>query len=397
MNMKKIYIVAILFSAMTIFGKANVTSAEVITLNPVGIDIYNGGCTNNDPVLAMTDNSFNTFCQSNEGALTSFNFDFSQIPQNAVINSLFANLLVHDPFICKTDNEIQVTKNRIVEGESIGDLGGSIGLHTVLQTFDRNATYGFIINANGCGSANRVFEYSLTIEYSFNTPAGANIAVVPINEVMLTFSEVIMAGQTTATQSLSGSSPPTGFKLGNPPTYYSISTTAQFNPSVEVCISYDETQFKNEKNLKLFHFENGAWVNVTTSVDTINNEICGSVSSFSEFGLFEDISIDYIIDEVQSFNLDPDIEQGLLDKLSAAKSANERNQNKTARNILKAFINLVNAQENKKITTNQANILRTDAQALIQSLGGNLLSTIFKWVLFGWLDGFINAMLSTKL
>ena len=233
--------------------------------------------------------------------------------------------------------------------------------------------------------------------FNGNTPLGQNIIVGPLSNVTLTYSEVPLGGQTMVNSTSSSPTPPSGFKLGNPPTYYSISTNAQFNPPVEVCISYDDTQFKNEKNLKLFHFENGQWVNVTTSLDTVNNIICGEVSSFSEFGLFEDITADHIIDEVKSFNLDPDIEQGLLDKLNAAKSAIERNQNKTARNILKAFINLVNAQDGKKITTDQANILRTDAQALINSLCGNLLSTIFKWVMFGWLDRFISAMLSSKL
>ncbi len=230
-----------------------------------------------------------------------------------------------------------------------------------------------------------------------NTPVGSSVLVGPFNNVTLVFSQVTQEGQTTVASSSSGPTPLSGFKLGNPPTYYSISTTAQFNPPVEICIGYDDTQFKNEKNLKLFHFENGAWTNVTTSLDTANNIICGEVSSFSEFGLFEDITVDHLIEQVENFNLDSDIEQGLLDKLSAAKSAIERNQNKTARNILKAFINLINAQDGKKITAEQAGILKTDTQALINQLGGNLLSTVFKWALFGWLDKFINAMLSTKL
>ena len=247
-------------------------------------------------------------------------------------------------------------------------------------------------------SRQEIAEMGFPIElFNGNTPPGQNIVVGPISGVTLTYVTVVVGGQTIVNPSSSGPTPPSGFKFGNPPTYYSISTTAEFNPPVEVCINYDDTQFKNENNLKLFHFENGQWINITTSLDTINNIICGQVSSFSEFGLFEDITTDHIIDEVKSFNLDPDIEQGLLDKLNSARSAIERNQNKTARNILKAFINLVNAQEGKKITTDQANILRTDAQALINSLGGNLLSTIFKWVLFGWIDKFIDAMLSTKL
>lgn len=275
-------------------------------------------------------------------------------------------------------------------GLSLNSSTGEIfGIPTVVEVTSFTVQ---VVDAN-----NKIATKDLSIIIHGNTPIGSNVLVGPLNNVALIFSQVIQEGHTTAASSSSGPTPPSGFKLGNPPTYYSISTTAQFNPPVEVCVTYDDTQFKNEKNLKLFHFESGQRVNVTTFLDTTSNVVCGSVSSFSEFGLFEEITVDHIIDEVQGFDLDPDIEQGLLDKLNAAKSAIERNQNKTARNILKAFINLVNAQEGKKITNDQANILRADAHALINSLGSNLLSTIFKWVMFGWLDKFINAMVGSKL
>lgn len=233
--------------------------------------------------------------------------------------------------------------------------------------------------------------------FNGNTPPGQNIVVGPLSGVTITYTEVTSGGQTTVISSSSGTTPPSGFKLGTPPTYYSVSTTAQFNPPVTVCINYDDTQFKNEKNLKLFHFENGRWVNATTSLDTISNIICGQASSFSEFGLFEDITVDHIADEVKSFNLESGIQQSLLDKLTAAKSAIERGQNKTARNILKAFINLVEAQKGKKITNEQAQILLTDTKALINSLGGFSLNSFFKFLLFGWLDKIINAMIGNKI
>lgn len=211
-----------------------------------------------------------------------------------------------------------------------------------------------------------------------NTPAGSNVIVGPINGVTLTFSQVTQEGQTTVASSSSGTQPPSGFKLGNPPIYHNISTTAVFNPPVEVCISYDDTQFRQENNLKLTHFENGQWVNVTTSLDTVNNIICGNVSFFSEFALFEDLDVGYIVSQVEEFNLDKDIEQGLLDKLNAAQSALNREQNKTAANILKAFANQVKAQKGKKITNEQANILLADANELIEVLNGGSLFSMLK-------------------
>src|SRR3989338_1408513 len=240
---------------------------------------------------------------------------------------------------------------------------------------------------------NRTAIKDLSITVHGNTPIGSNVQATSGNTT-LTFSSVTQEGNTSVASSSSGTTPPSGFKLGNPPTYYAISTTAVFTAPVEICVNYDEDQFRNENNLKLSHFENGQWVNVTTALDTINNVICGETSSFSEFTLFENLDVDYIIDEVLDFNLDEDIEQGLLDKLNAAKSAIERGQNKTARNILKAFINQVKAQKSKKITNEQANMLIADTNEFIEVLGGgSLLSRIGSALVGLWnkLSGLISS------
>ena len=51
-----------------------------------------------------------------------------------------------------------------------------------------------------------------------------------------------------------------------------------------ICINYSNVTFHgNENSLKLMHFEGGTWRNVTVSRDTVNNIICGSVTSFSPF------------------------------------------------------------------------------------------------------------------
>jgi hypothetical protein len=227
---------------------------------------------------------------------------------------------------------------------------------------------------------NNMATKDLSIVVHGNTLVGSNVVVGPLSGVTLTFSQVTQEGQTTVASSSSGTAPPSGFKLGNPPTYYDISTTAVFTAPVEICVNYDDTQFKNENNLKLSHFENGQWMNVTTLLDTANNIICGSVSSFSELALFENLDIDYITDEVKDFNFDEDIEQGLLDKLTAAKSALERGKTKTAINILKAFINQIKAQEGKKITNEQATVLLNDTETLINQLQNNPLVVFLKFI-----------------
>ena len=115
-----------------------------------------------------------------------------------------------------------------------------------------------------------------------NTPTGTNVQVSPDPAVTVTFAQVTAAGDTTATTSGTGPVPPTGFSLGTPTVYYEIATTATFTGTVTVCIDYDD-QFVSEAGLNLFHHDGADWTDVTTSLDTVGNEICGEVAGFSPF------------------------------------------------------------------------------------------------------------------
>jgi hypothetical protein len=126
-----------------------------------------------------------------------------------------------------------------------------------------------------------------------NTPAGSNVLVQPVDlatgktPVTLTFSTVTEGGVTGLVTRSAGPPPPTGFKLGNPLTYYDLATTASFTGFVTVCINYTGIAFDNEASLKLFHFEDPNWVDATVSLDTATHTICGSVTSLSPFAIVE--------------------------------------------------------------------------------------------------------------
>lgn len=122
---------------------------------------------------------------------------------------------------------------------------------------------------------------------------GPGVASQPVDSttgtspVTMTFSNVTQTGSTSLSTAPAGPPPPQGFKIGNPPTYFDISTTASFSGPVTVCISYAGVSYANESKIRLLHYENGAWVDVTTSVNTATKIVCGSVSSFSPFALVE--------------------------------------------------------------------------------------------------------------
>ena len=88
-------------------------------------------------------------------------------------------------------------------------------------------------------------------------------------------------------KSSSGPAAPTGFALGSPATYYDVTTTSAYTSLIQVCIKYGGVSYQDESALKLLHYENGQWTDVTTYLDTANDRICGRVSSLSPFAVME--------------------------------------------------------------------------------------------------------------
>lgn len=105
--------------------------------------------------------------------------------------------------------------------------------------------------------------------------------------VRVTFATVTSAGNTTLATSATGEPPPAGFALGLPPRYYDVSTTAGFTPPVSVCIELSGIAFSGPP--RIFHLEDGVWVDRTSSFDPASNTICASVMSLSPFIVVVDV------------------------------------------------------------------------------------------------------------
>jgi len=115
-----------------------------------------------------------------------------------------------------------------------------------------------------------------------DTPAGGNVTV-SVPGAAITFNTVTGSGTTTVTTSQSnpGGTLPSGFRVGGQ--FIDISTTATYTGNVTVGISYDPASTSDPQNQRLFHWNGSQWVDVTTSVDTVNHIVYGEVSSFSWF------------------------------------------------------------------------------------------------------------------
>jgi hypothetical protein len=100
--------------------------------------------------------------------------------------------------------------------------------------------------------------------------------------VTVTVSSVSSPGEMTLTTSAGGPAVPSAFTLGNPPVFYNLATTATFSGPVTVCIDISAVSFPTGSTLRLLHYENGAWTDVTSS-GPAGGVICGSVTSLSPF------------------------------------------------------------------------------------------------------------------
>jgi Tol biopolymer transport system component len=149
-----------------------------------------------------------------------------------------------------------------------------------------------VTGTDNAGNSKKIIVFYTVV----NTAPGTDVLVEPVDTttgapspIDLNFSNVTDGGTTSVTSSTTGPPPPNGFKIGNPPTYYDITTTATFFGAVSVCINYSGASYKNENTLKLWHFNSATseWENITVSLDTVNHIICGQTTSLSPFVVFE--------------------------------------------------------------------------------------------------------------
>ena len=128
-----------------------------------------------------------------------------------------------------------------------------------------------------------------------NTVTGAGVAVQPADSTtgaspaVLTFADVTGGGTTTLASTATGSAPPAGFRTGTPAVFYNIATTAAYSGAIGVALNFNGESFHHPAKVRLFHYENGAWVDRTVSVNPAGGYAIALVRSLSPFALFEPV------------------------------------------------------------------------------------------------------------
>ena len=120
-------------------------------------------------------------------------------------------------------------------------------------------------------------------------PAGANVTADLGYGIGINFDNVTFPGDTSAQLIVD---PQIANLVRTNSGCYDINTNAIFSGEISVSLHYDDSNIAvPESNLKLLHFENNIWVDVTSFVDTLNHEIFGRVSSLSPFVVAETVPL----------------------------------------------------------------------------------------------------------
>lgn len=132
--------------------------------------------------------------------------------------------------------------------------------------------------------------------FSATISPGSNVTA-SIGNVDINFATVSTSGfvTVTTTSTPQGGIPPQSFRfLG---TYYEINTTADYTGPVTLSIAYNPSDVHGqESNLKLFHWDGTTWVNIATSVDTVNHIITGVSPTLSPFAIGEPLNASPSVD-----------------------------------------------------------------------------------------------------
>jgi hypothetical protein len=245
------------------FGDNTVQAGGTIDLNTYGIN---------------SSSDLNVFAVPEEKVINAFNPDNYVVSPNAAAGLLTFN---------RSDAYPIAGQIRAVGGSASGDI-------TIPQSMPPGNYAVFV----GDGSQNYFpggpfdlnKQYNLTVTAPGATAVGTGVDIKPAGQdeataAEFTFDNVTAPGITTVNTSSTGPAP-TGFStLGATPVYYNLETTATFAGTVTVCISFDTSTVDpaNASTQHLYHYTNGAWVDITSSSNY--GSVCGITSSFSPFAV----------------------------------------------------------------------------------------------------------------
>jgi hypothetical protein len=107
--------------------------------------------------------------------------------------------------------------------------------------------------------------------------------------------------------------------------YYDFNVQAGFSGNVQVCLPYDP-DLVGGAALALYHNVGGSWIDITTSVDSVNHVVCGQTQSFSLYVLGKQSNQPPVADAGPAQHLSADASCQALVTLDGSGSHDPENQ-----------------------------------------------------------------------
>ncbi len=254
----------------------------------LGIDLHDNGVTVNDPSdFDIGGNNLQNFpvvasVSNFPGGGVTISGSLASRPSQSYAIEYFANPA------CDAAN---YGEGKLYVGRTTGVSNGSGNLNFTLNA-PAGIPGGWFVTTTATNLVEGgTSEFSTCVVYT-NTPTGGSVVVVPVDPitlqspVQLTFTNISGSGNTSITTNDTGPPPPGSLSFGDDPTFYDLSSTATFSGSIQVCIHYDEANFNvPESELKVLHYDGSSWVDITTSIDTNANILCGTTTTLSPFAV----------------------------------------------------------------------------------------------------------------
>jgi hypothetical protein len=243
------------------------------------IDLNNDGETPNDPLDTDTGgNGLQNFPVLTSVGSTTVNGNMDGAPNTPIHVELYSG----DGY--QSQMHYLGFKDLTTNGSGHASFAFSCGQIAPGTNIRATATAG----NNPAGSSTS--EFGPWVTYN-NTPPGSPSPLVNLYDAQsqlratVQYDNALGLGNTFLTQTTPSSPPiPALWNVGGTPNYWDITTNIPYSGNVHVCVYYDPAQVPGPEGvLRLLHYQGGSWVNVTTSVDPVNNVICGVVSSLSPF------------------------------------------------------------------------------------------------------------------
>ena len=167
------------------------------------------------------------------------------------------------------------------------------------QLPDREGTnYVYIQLRNSYGTISKTIKCSIMLKYELFTVVTAPVdsytpvSVTPTADasMQVTFQSVISATGNSGVQvtaALTPPAPPQDLKVYNSQVYEIQIPGITFGGSAQVCLAFRPSAVSNPDNMKILHYAEGAWQDITTSrtydLDNDTGRVCGHTDSFSPF------------------------------------------------------------------------------------------------------------------